>query len=180
VKRVDYLRPTVRRVRLRLTSIDGRLRHTLAALGIAVFAISTTAAVETARLADLRRSGVALTQQLARADAVAADARTMRRDLARLRGIALRVAATRRSGPAGANEVASLGNRLPPDVWLTSLRIAPGEIALEGRGARLEAVAAAMRALARSPHVVEARLVNVHDDAVHGGFAYALALDRRP
>ena len=124
MKRVDYLRPTVRRVRLRLTSIDGRLRHTLAALGIAVFAISTTAAVETARLADLRRSGVALTQQLARADAVAADARTMRRDLARLRGIALRVAATRRSGPAGANEVASLGNRLPPDVWLTSLRIA--------------------------------------------------------
>jgi len=96
-----------------------------------------------------------------------------------LRGIALRVAATRRSGPAGASEVASIGNRLPPDVWLTSLRIAPGEIALE--------------AAARAWKPWRQRCVRSRDRPMswkrgsstcmtmpsHGGFAYALALDRR-
>jgi Tfp pilus assembly protein PilN len=180
MKRVDYLRPTVRRFRLGLAPASAKLRHALAALSLMAFAVGTTATVEAGRLAGLQRAGVALAEQLARADAGAARARLLQRELARLRGVALRVAATRRSGPAEANEIAALGNRLPPDVWLTSLRIAPDAIALEGRSARLEAVAAAMRALARSPHVAEARLVNAHEDTLHGGVAYAIALDRRP
>ena len=104
----------------------------------------------------------------------------MQRELARLRSVAQRVEATRRSGPREASEVAALGNRLPPEVWLTTLRIAPDAIALEGRSTRLDGVAAAMRALARSPQVAQARLVSAHDDTLHGGVAYAIALDRRP
>lgn len=180
MKRIDYLRQAVRPIRLPFAAPGAKLRRTLAVFGLTAVAISATAAAEAGRLAGLQRTGTALTEQLHRADADAADARALQRELARLQGIARRVAATRRSGPDGANDVAALGNRLPSNVWLTSLRRAPDTVSLEGRSAQLEAVAATMRALARAPQVVEARLVSAHDDTLHGGVAYAIAVDRRP
>lgn len=178
MKRIDYLRPPHRRRTVRRFAADPRWRHTLGAGGVAALLIGGTILVELVRFDAAWRDGVALSEQLVQADAAAAQARSMRRDLERLRSIAGRIETTRRIALANASEIATLGNGLPTDVWLTSLRLGPNAIALEGRGARLDAVAAAMSALVRLPRFTQAQLVSVRGDALRGGFDYAIALER--
>jgi Tfp pilus assembly protein PilN len=179
VKRIDYLRAPARR-RVPALFVDQRLRHALAAFGIAVLLVFSTSAVELARLNAAQQDAASLTQRLADAETTAAGAKSLRREIEKLQVLARRVDATRHLAEADVEEIAELGNRLPPDVWLTTLRLASGAVALEGRGARLEEVAAAMTALARLPRFTQARLLHVRDDVLHGGFDYAIAVERAP
>jgi Tfp pilus assembly protein PilN len=179
MKRIDYLRAPARH-RVAASFDHHRLRHALTASGVAVLLLFSTSVVELTRLSAAQREGAALTWRLEDADATAAGAKSLGREVAELRAVARRVDATRRLAEADAEEIAELGNRLPPDVWLTALRFASGALALEGRGARLDGVAAAMTALARLPRFTQARLVNVRDDVLHGGFDYAIAVERSP
>jgi Tfp pilus assembly protein PilN len=178
MKRIDYLRPPRRRRTVLRIAADPRRRHLLGAGVLAVLVLCGTVLVELVRFEGARREGVALSEQLVQADADTVRARSLQRDLERLRGVAGRIETTRRAVLANASEIAALGNRLPPDVWLTSLRVGPDAIALEGRGARLDAVAAAMSALVQLPRFTQARLVSVRSDALRGGFDYAIALER--
>lgn len=178
MKRIDYLRPPRRdRTVLRIAA-DRRWRHALVAGALAAFFVGASVLIELVRFDAARRDGVALSEQLMEADAASVRARSVQRDLERLRGVAGHLEATRRAVLANASEIAALGNRLPPEVWLTSLRVGPDAVALEGRGARLDAIAAAMSALMRLPRFAQARLVSVRSDALHGGFDYAIALER--
>ena len=88
--------------------------------------------------------------------------------------------AVRRSGTVRANEVAAIGNALPPDAWLTGMRFDPASIAIEGHGARMRAIAETLDALARVHGVTAARLVSARRDAMRSDVIYAIALERRP
>jgi hypothetical protein len=92
--------------------------------------------------------------------------------------IETRVRALRASAHESANAVAAMGNRLPHDVWLTTLRAGPQSIALDGRSEGLASLATAMTSLrASSPR--ETRLVNVAADPARGGLVYALVVRPR-
>jgi Tfp pilus assembly protein PilN len=179
VKRIDYLRAPARH-RVPALLVDPRRRHALGASGLAVLLVASTSAVELVRLGAAQREAASLTERLADAETTTAAAKSLRREIQKLRALAQGVDATRRLAEADAEEIAELGNRLPPDVWLTTLRLASGAVALEGRSARLEEIAAAMTALARLPRFTQARLLHVRDDVLHGGFDYAIAAERVP
>ena len=105
--------------------------------------------------------------------------RAIEGDLARLRRLGERIDTIRRSGPLRAGEIAALGDRLPAGAWLTSLHADRAALALEGRGARIEAVAAAVAGLTQLPSYGGVRLLSVREDPAGRGVSYALALDAR-
>jgi Tfp pilus assembly protein PilN len=88
--------------------------------------------------------------------------------------------AVRRSGTLRANEVAAIGNALPADAWLTGLRIDAAHVAIEGRSARMHAVADALDALGRVRGVASVRLMSARRDATRSDVGYAIALERVP
>ena len=89
-----------------------------------------------------------------------------------------RVASVRRSGAQRAGEIAALGNRLPPDAWLTSLRADRIALTLEGHGARIGTVGTAIAGLAHLPPYTGVRLLSVREDSARSGVTYAIALDQ--
>jgi Tfp pilus assembly protein PilN len=159
--------------------VSMHLRGPLAALAGAIALAGVLGAVQAARLHAAEGDGAAYADRLAAIQLDVARVRTVERDVARLRALEERVGALRRSGAARANEIAALGNRLPADAWLSSLRADRGTLALEGHGARLAAVATTIASLATLPAYGAARLVAIHDDPVRSGVTYALSLEPR-
>jgi Tfp pilus assembly protein PilN len=155
-------------------------RGPLIALACAFAVVFVSWALQNARLADAEARGAAYARRAAAAAPEVARARAVEREVARLRALAERVAAIRHAGAQRASEIAALGNRLPPDTSLTSLRVDRTALALEGRGERIEAVAAALTGLAGLPPYAGARLLSVREDPTGHGVTYALALDTRP
>ena len=155
------------------------LRGPLAALACAIAFVIVVWGVQHARLHAAQRDGAGLARRLAAAEPQIARVRTVEREVARLRTLGERVAQIRRSGTLRASEVAVVGNRLPPDAWLTSLRADHAALALEGRSARLAAVATTLAAFAQLPAYADARLVAVHGDPQHAGVTYVIALEPR-
>lgn len=162
------------------SSIAPHLRLPLFALVAAVVLVGISWAVQDVRLRAARADGDALTVRLAALDGEVARTRTLQRGIERLRALDAHLAEIRRSGAARASTIAALGNELPHDAWLTSVRVEHGAIEVEGRGARLATVGAAMRALAKLPAFAAARLLAVHGDAAHASVTYAIALEARP
>ncbi len=181
MRRINYLVSwSERSIGLALpTGISPALRIPLIALGAAMALVALLWAVQTTRLRAAERDGTVYANRLAAADMSAARVRVLEHDVAQLRSLSDRVAHIRGSGDAQASEIAALGNRLPNDVWLTSLRVDRGVLALEGRSARLVAVGTAMDALAGLPGYAGARLVAVRAEPARSGVTYSLELERR-
>ncbi|MDB5072723.1 MAG: hypothetical protein JWM87_3834 [Candidatus Eremiobacteraeota bacterium] len=181
MRRINYLVTwSERRIGLALPpAIPPALRAPLAALLCSIAFIAVVWGVQHARLRAAERDGAELARQLARSEREIATIRAIERDVTRLRTLAERIATVRGSGTARASQIAVIGNRLPHDAWLTSLHADHAALALEGRGARLGAVAAAIAGLAQLPSYTGARLVSVHDDPSRTGVTYAIALEQR-
>jgi Tfp pilus assembly protein PilN len=181
VRRIDYaVSWSERRLGVALpAAIPPSLRAPLAALICSVAFVVVVWAVQHARLRAAERDGAGLARQLAASERDVAAVRAVERDVTRLRALAERIAAIRGSGTARANEIAVVGNRLPHDAWLTSLHADRGTLALEGHGARLDAVGTTIAGLARLPSYAGVRLISVHDDPVRAGVTYAVALEPR-
>lgn len=179
MRRINYaLTWSERHVGVTLPSaIPAALRPPLAALACAVAFVLVVWGVQQARLRAAERDGAELAGRLAAAERGVAVVRAMGREVARLRTLDDRIARIRRSGTDRASEIAVVGNRLPSDAWLTSLRADRGALALEGRGARLSAVGSAIADLARLPSYAGARLLSVRDDPGRTGVTYAIALE---
>jgi Tfp pilus assembly protein PilN len=156
------------------------LRRPLAALAASIALVAAAWCTQAVRLNAARSDGARYAQRLAAVEGQVAHVRALQRDLIRLRTIANRISHLRASGSARASEIAALGNRLPPDAWLTSLHIDRAAVSVEGRSARLGGVGSAMTSLAALPRFESARLVAVHSDPVHAGVTYAIALERKP
>ncbi len=98
-----------------------------------------------------RRARAALAaERLAAGDGAVQRVRAVENDVVRLRGLVQRVAEIRAPGRPQAGALAAIGNGVPADAWLASIRVEHGGYALEGRGARLSAVGTTMAALASS------------------------------
>ncbi len=180
MRRINYLPSwSERHIGVALPALAAELRAPLVALAGAIALAAVLWAVQATRLQAAERDGAAAAERLAAMQLDVARVRTVEHDVERFRALDERVEALRRSGAARANEIAALGNRLPPDAWLSSLRADRGTLALEGHGARLAAVGTAIASLAALPAYGAARLVAVHEDPARSGVTYALSLEPR-
>lgn len=181
MRRINYLIAPSERIfghALRF-AVSPPLRLPLIALAGALASLGLPYCVEAARWHHLERAGVAYEMRLAATELDVRQVRRLERDVARLRVMSGEVASIRRSGDVRANEIAALGNQLPSDAWLTALRKDGEALAVEGGGARLSTVAAAIATLARLPQYVGARLVAVHGEAARPEVTYSIVLERR-
>ncbi len=181
MKRINYLvSRSERLVGVALPSgVPARVRRPLAALAGALALVAALDGLQAVRLARATDAGRLAAERLAGSERAVQRVRAVESDVVRLRAIVQRVAAIRRSGPAQAGAIAGLGNAVPGDAWLSSIRVEHGGYTLEGRGARLSAVGTLMAALAGAPAGGAARLLDVHDQADRSGVSYAIALERQ-
>jgi Tfp pilus assembly protein PilN len=181
MRRIDYhVTWSERRIGVALpATIPPSLRAPLAAFACAVAFVAVVWCVQHARLRAAERDGAALARRLAAAEREVAAVCAIESDVARLRALSERIASFRASGALRASEIARVGNVLPDDAWLTSLRADRGALSLEGRSARLGAVGTALAALSRLPRYGGARLIAVREDPTGPGIAYSVALDPR-
>jgi len=181
VRRVNYApAAATRELGARAFAALPSLRVPLVALGVALLCAATLWAVEDGRLRRIAAARDANAAQLTALEPAAARARATARDVTQLRAAEARLDDVARSGARQANEVAALGNALPPDVWLASLRWDHDALAVEGHAARVSAVAATLRRLALLRSYAAVRLTSARTERPRAGVAYALALDRRP
>jgi Tfp pilus assembly protein PilN len=181
MRRVNYLPSwSERHVGVALPSlVRAELRAPLAAFAGSIALAGVLWAAQAARAHAADADGAVLAARVAAAQFAVTRVRGVERDVVRMRALAERVETIRRSGPQRANEIAALGNRLPADAWLSSLRADRGTLAVEGHSARLAAVGTTIASLAALPAYGSARLVAVHDDPVRSGVTYALSLEPR-
>lgn len=180
MRRIDYVVSLSERhagVTLRF-DLTPALRAPLAVLACSLALVGLLWTVQHVRLLAAEREGAEYARRLAAAEAGFTRVRSVERDVARLRALADRIAAVRRSGPQRSDAIAALGNRLPPDAWLTSLRADRVALTLEGHGAQVATVGTAIASLARLKPYAGVRLLSVREDAARAGVAYALALDQ--
>ncbi len=182
MRRINYLPSwSERHIGIALPSlVAAELRVPLAALAASIALAGVLWGVQSTRLHAAERDGAAYAERLAATQLDVARVRAIERDVARFTALGERIETTRRSGALHANEIAALGNRLPADAWLSSLRADRGTFAVEGHGARLAAVGTTIATLATLPAYRAARLVAVHEDPVRAGVTYALSLEPKP
>jgi|GEM_PF-1939374 len=181
MRRINYLPSwSERHIGIALPAVTAGLRAPLIALASAIALAGVLWGVQATRLHAAERDGTAYAERLAATQLDVGRVRAIERDVERLRVLGERVDTIRRSGALRANEIAALGNRLPADAWLSSLRADRGTLAVEGHGTRLAAVGAAIGSLATLPAYRSARLLAVHEDPVRSGVTYALSLEPRP
>ncbi|MGD1066973.1 MAG: PilN domain-containing protein [Vulcanimicrobiaceae bacterium] len=178
--RLNYLRAPARDALAAHVQLDARTRTPLGALAAALLAVATIGFVEDARFVATQRRQVAAHARLDALAARLARTRALAADVTRLRALDRDLDELAASGARTAARLALLGDRVPSDAWLTTIRIAGHELALEGRGTRLAAVGATLATLRRTPGYRAARLVSVRHDALHAGFLYTIALDAAP
>ncbi len=179
MKRVNYLPSwSERRIGVALPSlITAELRGPIVAFAGSLALAGALWGAQAARLTAAEGAGAAFAVQLASMQADVARIRVIEQDVARMQALDERVAAIRGSGAVRANEIAALGNRLPPDIWLSSLRADRGALALDGRASALAAVGTTIASLAASSAYRAARLVAIHQEPARAGVTYAITLE---
>lgn len=154
-------------------------RRSIATVGGALALLAIPNWIESARLHDLESTGATYQMRLDETAIEAARVRRLQHDVARLRALDDELLAVRRSGSVSADEIAALGNALPDDAWLTTLRRDGDGLDVEGAGARMRTVAAALAQLAELPRYANARLVSAYGTSGGARVSYAIALERR-
>jgi Tfp pilus assembly protein PilN len=180
MKRFNYLRSRTERA---LGIAVPSLSHDAARRGLwwyaaAVGIVCAVGLLQETRYLRLEHDGAALATRLALASAAAEHVRAVERDTARMRRIAASIARVRASGRVLANELATIGNTLPDDAWLTSVRIAPRTLSLEGRSRHVRDVAAALAGLSGVAGSGPVRLLAMRLDAARSEMTYSIALGR--
>ena len=154
-------------------------RRALAGLAAACAFATGLAAVQLVRLHVADADAAVLAARRAAMSPALDELRRTEAALRRAEAAAAALRAVRRSGSAGANEIAAIGNALPADAWLTGLRFDAAAVVVDGRGARLRAVAGALDGLARVHGVTAARLTSARLDPLRADVVYAIAMERR-
>jgi Tfp pilus assembly protein PilN len=161
------------------STLRPELRAPLAVLACALALVVLLGSVQHARLRAVAADEARYAEQLGAAERRAARTTAAEGEVARLRTIAARLDALRSLGSEHTAEIARLGNALPSESWLTSMRADPVALTLEGGSARISAIAQTMAnltALRRYPGI---RLISLHEDSATSDVSYAVALERR-
>jgi Tfp pilus assembly protein PilN len=145
-----------------IVAIDQRILGPLTALGATVCLTVTGCAIQLARLHAAQHAYAAASAQLAALHEPVERVARLRSRIVVAADVVAVVAASRRANLAHANEFASIGNRLPSDAWLRSLRYENGRYELAGVASAAATVGTAIEALrgpARdfTPHLVSLR-----------------------
>ncbi len=181
VIRFNYLAATPRMPRAALfagLAVDARVRGPILLLLATAVLTVLTATMQLARLRAAQDAyDRAALQVTAQAPAVAATVALRARIIRETQLLEL-VDATARTSASRADELAWIGNRLPAQTWLHSLRLENGVYSLEGTASRASAIAAAMLALRDSQRATVPQLVSLHDDGADSaaGVRYTLRI----
>ena len=135
--------------------------------------------VQQTRYQRLEHDGASLATRLAFIRIAAERVNATEYDMARMRRIATSIARVRASGTVLANELATIGNTVPDDAWLTSVRVAPRALSIEGRSRHVRGVAAALAGLSGVAGSGPVRLLAMRLDAARAEMTYSIALGRR-
>lgn len=157
-----------------------RSRGSLIALSAALLFIAGIVIVQTLRLRVVDGDAATLAARRATLQDALSALHGAEAEARRLATLVAADRAVRRTGTLRANEVAAIGNALPADTWLTAMRVDAANVAIEGRSARMPAVAETLDALARVHGVASVRLMSARRDAIRSDVAYAIALERQP
>jgi hypothetical protein len=157
----------------------GLSRSSQIALAAAALLVAVLAGMQIGRFHAVASESAALAERRAAIAPALDDLRRVEAEVRRLGAMAAADRTVRRSGTLRANEVAAIGNALPADAWLTGLRVDAATVAVDGRGARLHAVAETLDALAALRSVSSARLVSVRHDPLRADVVYSIAMERR-
>lgn len=178
----DYLRsarPAAVRRLLELR-LPHRLRSPLFALGASGAIVLSAWIIEGVRYADAQRIEHQSLAQLNQSKRDLAKTKALFAHLERLVVLVKEVRTIQGSGAGEALQLAEIGNRLPPHVWLTSLENDEHGIALHGRAANLAMLSATVTGLANSSRPGTPALVRVsrEQDAMKSpGMVYEIHLD---
>ncbi|GAC1416189.1 MAG: hypothetical protein NVSMB5_06230 [Candidatus Velthaea sp.] len=160
-------------------TVPPRLREPAGALAATAALVTVLYGIQTIRLQEAsERHGTAVAR-LARSEAAIRHFKMLDAEIARRSRLAAAVIDVQRSGVRRANELAWIGNRLPSETWLSSIRVDAGSYALEGGSERVAAVGAAMQSLRGNPTLGTPQLQSVTDDAsaASSRVRYALRLE---
>lgn len=167
VIRFNYIadvRARRRTPRIDAIAIDNRVRGPLAALAATVALTAAVSVVQVDRFHAARTSYIRAEERAAalrpQLDALSA----LRAHLATGRQLRDALDAMRRASLARVDDVAWIGNRLPAQTWLHTLRYDNGGYWLEGSSTQAAAVGASLLALADAQHQTAPELVSLHDD----------------
>ncbi|MDB5042145.1 MAG: hypothetical protein JWN27_2871 [Candidatus Eremiobacteraeota bacterium] len=181
MKRFNYLRSrTERAFGVAVPSLWGaQTRRELWWYAAAIGIVCAVWLVQQTRYQRLEHDGASLATRLALTRVVAERVSAIERDMARMGRIATSIARVRASGSLLANELATIGNTLPDDAWLTSVRVAPRALSIEGRSRHVRGVAAALAGLSGVAGSGPVRLLAMRLDAARAEMTYSIALGRR-
>ncbi|HTJ26563.1 MAG TPA: PilN domain-containing protein [Candidatus Limnocylindria bacterium] len=176
--RIDYL---VSRWELLLgvappAAVPRTLRDPLIALLASLVLLGVLAGVQAARLAHARRDVEIVRQRLAQDDSALRRLDALEVEVRRLHAIDGEIDRIAEAGAHSVSAVAAIGNRIPKDAWLSSIRRDHDGYVLEGSARRLSLVSRTLAALAALPATGRARLVSVQDAPAGRGVGYAITL----
>lgn len=182
MRRINYLvSPAERLIGIALPRrVPATLHEPFAALVSALALIGVLHGVQQARLATAMRDGRALAERLAQSEARVARVRIVEDEVAGLTALSRRIAELEGTGTASASELAAIGNRIPRDARLSTIRSeAGGGYAIDGSGSGLGVVGRTMASLADLHTFTGVRLVAIHDDRGRSEVSYSLVLERK-
>jgi Tfp pilus assembly protein PilN len=151
------------------------LAATLAGLALAT-------AFEVRRLAVLDATLAGLHDQSLAGEHAAQGIHALEIEVGALRQRATLLSAARREAAVQVNDFARLCNRLPPQTWLTRIRIEPGgSWSIEGRSAQLAEIGATLTGLQRLDHHAPVHLISIARTGQRTTtLRFAIAWERRP
>jgi len=183
VTRFDYRQTTFERWlgRRPVFVVDRTMRAALLAIAAAIVAVAIVALIECRRLAALDGELAALADRIAVAERDDARSDALQHDVARLRDLCATLDGARRDTAIATNTIVRIGNRLPPQTWLTSVQTdRTGAWTIGGRSARLDEIGTTLAAVARLEPAATARLVSVNATGARGALLdFSIAFEQR-
>lgn len=149
-------------------AVDNRVRGPLAALAIAIVFTIAASTVQIVRLHAAADEYARASMRLTADGPALREIAALQARLIRESDLSNYVDGVRRANLARANELAWIGNRLPAQTWLSTLRYENGSYSLEGTSDQPQSVAAAMDALRDPGHPITPQLVSLSDDPASG------------
>jgi len=159
-----------------------RLRVPLAIIAAALLGVAGTWSVETQRMAQLEAQRATLQVRLHATAAGDDRAQRLLADVTRLRAVRERIAAGRRDVIVATNTIASIGNDLPPQTWLTALGSTPaGDWTIGGRSTRVGEIGTMLRRVQSLDRGATARLISIAATGRAGRILdFVIGWERRP
>jgi Tfp pilus assembly protein PilN len=161
----DYRQSAVARVlgRRPAVALPRTLRPALAAIATALLLVAAVGAIERARIGGLDGELAALAARSAAAERDDARTERLEASVESLRALRADLDAARRSTALEANTIVRIGNRLPPQTWLTSVTTDPSGVwSIGGRSTRLDEIGTTLGTIARLDRRATTRLVAIN------------------